>query len=282
MQRFSFWRRDRHQDPDQSGSDQRQSGSATIPIRDAERRRLARLLTRHSNIEYDIAEAETAFMPRNRWTERLEQLNDAIGQAEEDLASLRAERGATPDVELPATPIEIDVESTDPAEIALRVGSAEFLFREELDWAERGHQLALPKLARVSGDALKLVPTGLNQSVKEQLASHLTNSLSIIANEALRHSLDEAALPDLTLADLVRPCDECGGWLDPLGRCPACVELNWKRQEIDAAAARLVDERNDVMADMERARERLPVLRRQYQDAEHDIEELRAKGVEPE
>ncbi|MGA7670223.1 MAG: hypothetical protein WBW04_07360 [Nitrolancea sp.] len=281
MQRFSFWRRDRQQQPTQPGAKRRDGGSATIPIRDAERRRLSRLLTRRTNIEYDIANAETAYMPQNRWTERVEQLNDAIGQAEEDLGQLRAERGTTPEVNFPATPIEIDVQSTEPAEIALRVGSATFVFREEVDWAERGHQLALPKLTQASGDASVLVPTTVEKAAKELLTSHLTNSLSIIANEALRHTLDDGPLPELTLSDLVRPCDECGGWLDPLGRCPACAELNWQRQEITAASARLVDERNDVMADLERARERLPVLRRQLQDAEHDIEELRAKGVEP-
>ncbi len=254
---------------------------ATIPIRDAERRRLTRLLTRRNNIEYDIADAETSFMPQNRWTERVEQLNDAINQANEDLAQLRAQRGTTPHVELPPTDIEIQVQSTEPAQIAIRVGSDDFLYREEPDWAERGHQLALPKLTQASGDALQLVPANLDDSAKELLESHLTNSLSIIANEALRHTLDDEPLPNLTLADLVRPCEECGGWLDPLGRCPACTRLDWQRQEINAASARLVDERNDVMADMERARERLPVLRRQLQDADHDIEELRAKGVEP-
>ncbi len=281
MQRFSFWRRARHQQPNQTGAERREGGSATIPIRDAERRRLTRLLTRRNNIEYDIADAETSFMPQNRWTERVEQLNDAISQANEDLAQLRAERGTTPQVEFSPTAIEIQVQSTEPAEIAIRVGSADFLYREEPDWAERGHQLALPKLTQASGNAWQWVPASLDERAKELLESHLTNSLSIIANEALRHTLDDEPLPNLTLADLVRPCDDCGGWLDPLGRCPACTELNWQRQQINAAAARLVDERNDVMADMERARERLPVLRRQLQDADHDIEELRAKGVEP-
>ena len=281
MQRFSFWRRDRQQQPDQIGAKRHDGGSATIPIRDAERRRLSRLLTRRSNLEYDIADAETAFSPQNRWRERVEQLNDAVTQAEEDLEQLRAQRGSTPHVELPATAIEIDVQSTEPAQIALRVGTETFLFREELDWAERGHQVALPKLTQVSGDAGPLVPANLPDGVGELLESHLSNSFSIIAQEALRSTLDEESLPNLKLNDLVRPCEACGGWLDPLGRCPACTELNWQRQKINVALARLIDERNDVLADEERTRERLPVLRRQLQDVERDIEELRAKGVEP-
>jgi hypothetical protein len=282
MPRFNFWRKERDNPADPTSA-RSGSTSTTIPIRDAERRRLARLLVRKSNIEYDLTQAETAFMSQNRWTERIAQLEEAIDQANEDIEHLAPQPGDTPHVELPPTPIRVDVRSVDvPSEIAIQVGETMLLFREELDWAERGHQVALPKLTQVDGDVEALVPTGMGSELSQLLSTHLRNSFSVIANESLERTADGEPLLDMTLDDLVRPCEECGGWLDPLGRCPACTELDWKRNEIAAATTRLIDERNDVMADLERTRERLPVFRRQLQDVERDIAELRAKGVEPE
>lgn len=281
MPRMNFWRRpETDQDRQAATSGANATPSPTVPIRDAERRRLQRLMVRRSSIEFDIAQAETAFMPSNRWTERIEQLDDAIRQAEEDLERLSPQPGTTPDVRLPDTPIAIDVRSIDvPAEIELRAGKETFLFREELDWSERGHQVALPKLQQVEGSVEHLIPANLDGDARELLTSHLTNSLSVIANTALKNAVNQESPGDFTLEDLTRPCEECGGWLDPLGRCPACAELDWQRNQIASAAARLIDERNDTFADMELARERMPVFRRQLQDVNHDIQELREKGV---
>ncbi len=284
MPRMNFWRRpETEQDRQAATGSGTSAPSPTVPIRDAERRRLQRLLVRKSSIEYDIAQAETAFMPSNRWTERIEQLDDAIEQANEDLERLRPRPGTTPDVRLPATPIEIDMRSVDvPAEIELRAGDHGFLFREELDWSERGHQVALPKLQQVEGSVDHLIPANLDGNARDFLTSHLTNSFSVIANTALKNAVNDESPGDFTLEDLTRPCEECGGWLDPLGRCPACAELDWQRNEIASATARLIDERNDAFSDMELARERLPVFRRQLQDVDSDIQELRTKGVEVE
>ncbi len=284
MPRMNFWRRsETDQERQAATSGDNSTSSSTIPIRDAERRRLQRLLVRKSSIEYDITQAETAFMPSNRWTERIEQLDDAIRQANEDLERLSPQPGSTPDVRLPDTLIEIDVRSVDvPAEIELRASKERFVFREELDWAERGHQVALPKLQQVAGSVDRLIPSSLDGDDRDRLSVHLTNSLSVIANTVLKNAANGEPPGSFTLADLTRPCEECGGWLDPLGRCPACAELDWQRNQIAAAASRLIDERNDAYADMERARERMPIFRRQLQDVETDIQELRNKGVEVE
>ncbi len=116
---------------------------------------------------------------------------------------------------------------------------------------------------------------------QNELVEHLNNCMSVIANDALKRAANGEELNSFSLTDLARSCEQCGGWIDPIGRCPACAALDWQRNQIASATTRLIDERNDVYADLERARERLPVLRRQLQDAENDIEELRAKGVEP-
>ncbi len=284
MPRISFWRRERNDFDDSVSPSIRPAATAssTVPIRDAERRRLSRLLARRSNIEYDLSQAESAFMPQNRWTERVEQLDNAIAQANEDLARLAPSPVTTSPVRLPSQPIVTEVRSTEvPAEIAIRAGNEVLLFREELDWSERGHQLAQPKLTQVSGNIASFTPEHLDPDTRQRLDSHLTNSFSVIADDSLKRALAGEPLLELTLDRLTVPCDRCGGWLDPLGRCPACVEIDWRRHEIAAAAARLVDERSGVCADQERVRERLPVFRRQLQDVERDILELRAKGVEP-
>ncbi|HVX31485.1 MAG TPA: hypothetical protein VHA53_13475 [Nitrolancea sp.] len=279
MHRLNFWRREVAGDEPNTA----QRSSLNVPIRDAERRRLARLETRRMNLEFDLSRAESAFLPHNRWTERIEQLDEAIAQANEDIAQLVPRPSDIPTVQLEPEPIAVTVVSTaEPAEIVLQAGNVKLDYREEVDWAERGHQLALPVLALFDGDVRPLIPETLDGAQQERLAEHLRNSFSIIANEALERATDREPLPELTLADLTQPCTRCGGWLDPKGRCPACTQLDWQRDAIAEAAHRLAHERSEVVAEMEQARERLPVIRRQLQDVDQDIAELRAKGVEPE
>lgn len=283
MPRFDFWRRNRD-DPGHQTVDASQiarSGSGA-PIREAERRRLSRLISRRSAIEYDISQAESAFMPANRWNDRVDQLDEAIRQANEDLQHLRPARAIAPTVRLQPCPIRIDVRVVDESsEITISTLDTKLVFREEADWAERGHQLALPLLTQTEGDVDRLVPDGLPGDLRERIRVHLTNGFSIIASDALQRAADGAPPSEFQLDELTRPCDECGNWLDPLGRCPSCTELDWQRKQINSAADHLIDERNDVMAELERTRERLPVFRRQLQDIDKDIAELRAKGVDP-
>lgn len=280
MHRLNIWRREVQGEREPDDASQQ---SFNIPIRDAERRRLARLETRRMNLEYDLSRAESAFLPQNRWTERVEQLNDAIAQANDDIARLVPSPSDIPTVQLAPEPIAVDVVSTaEPAEVMLRTGGVTLDYREEIDWAERGHQLELPTLALFQGDVQPLIPATLDETVRERLDNHLRNSFSIVANDALERATDSEPLPALTLADLTRPCTQCGGWLDPKGRCPACTQLDWQRDEIAGAGERLAHERSEVIAEMEQARERLPVIRRQLRETDNDIAELRAKGVEPE
>ncbi|HEX7102780.1 MAG TPA: hypothetical protein VF201_09060 [Nitrolancea sp.] len=280
MHRLNIWRREVQREPESNDAPKQ---SFTTPIRDAERRRLARMETRRMNLEFDLSRAESAFQPHNRWTERVEQLDEAIAQANDDIARLVPSPSDIPTVQLAPEPIAIEVVSTaEPAEVMIRAGGVTLDYRDEIDWAERGHQLELPTLALFQGNVQPLIPAALDTTQRERLDNHLRNSFSIVANEALERATDSEALPALTLADLTRPCSQCGGWLDPKGRCPACTQLDWQRDEIAEAGQRLAHERSEVIAEMEQARERLPVIRRQLQETDHDIAELRAKGVEPE
>lgn len=282
-----WWRpsRSKHAEPAPTQAAERvaaqRSGAPPI-IREAERRSLTRLVRRETNLHYDIAQAESSLRPENRWTERMGQLDEAIDQAGADLAALVPESHGEERVTLPATPILVSqVSPRDPAEVVLAIEGTTVRYREEPDWAERGHQLALPQLTLAAGHPAELVPAGLGDELRERLAVHLANGLSIVANEALERAVDGEPPPQVTLAELARPCERCGGWEDVKGRCPACTALDRRRDEIRAARDRLLDEREEVAQDMARMRDRLPVFRRQLAEVEADIAKLRAKGVAP-
>jgi hypothetical protein len=251
-------------------------------IRDAERRSLRRLLKRESDLQYDLQRAEESLSDENQWTERIEQLNQAVEQAMADRKAIEPNPDAFERPQLQPIPVEItDLHEAEPARITLRISNVEISYREEIDWAERGHQVTLPELRRVDGDVEELMPPLQNANVQQELREHLRHSLAIYANQVLEHAAAGTEPPAMTLADMTRRCLDCGGWLDQKGRCPHCAELNWKRQEIDNDLRRIRKERDDVIQDLERQRERLPIIRRQLSETQSDIEKLREKGVEP-
>ena len=229
----------------------------------------------------DIDQAGSARQPVNRWTERVDQLNAAIAQAQADLAAATPKPSGSPPLSLAETPIEtVEVRPDEPATVVLRIGESVLEYQEELDWAERGHQMALPQIYRSAGDVIPLLPPALDADERTRLIEHLRHSFATLANDVLERTIDDEPRRELTLADLARPCPDCGGWLDLKGRCPECTELDWQRQQIRADLSRLIKERNDVLRELERLRERLPIIHRQIADVDADIEELRRKGVE--
>jgi hypothetical protein len=262
-----------------SATDEQQQG---FHIRDAERRSLTRLIKRESDLQYDLERAEESLADENQWTERIEQLNQAVEQAIADREAIEPEKRDAEHPQLEPIPIEVtDLREEEPARITLKISGVEISYTEEIDWAERGHQVTMPELRRVSGDVDDLMPPLQNDDIAQELREHLRHSLSTFANQALEHAADGRDPPALTLADITRRCERCGGWLDQKNRCPKCAELDWKRQQIDTDLRRLRKERDDVIQDLERQRERLPIIRRQLDETRSDIEKLRAKGVEP-
>jgi hypothetical protein len=251
-------------------------------IRDAERRQLRRLLRRQDDLTYDLERAEESLNEENQWTERIEQLNQAIEQAMADREAIEPEDDTPPRMQLEPIPVEIaELTEEEPASVTLRIGSTEISYREEIDWAERGHNVTMPELLRVSGDVEPLLPELDSEERVQELREHLLHSLSTYSNQILEHSAAGSEPPTMTLADITRTCPACGGWLDQKNRCPICAELNWKRQEIDADLRRLRKERDDVISDLERQRDRLPIIQRQLAETRADIDKLREKGVEP-
>jgi hypothetical protein len=235
----------------------------------ARERRRQRLERRIQDLRYDVGLAESATRSENRWTERIEQLNQAIEQAQCDAQAALSAPPDQPGIPLPPLPVIVErVEPGEPAEIVFRVGDETFRYAEDLDWAERGHQKAEAQLQRVEGDVDAIMPPTIPPERRAELREHLAHGLSTLADELRAAALDKRPLPAYTLADLARPCPECGGWRDLKGRCPACQQRQWQADHLRAEADRLLKERNDQFEEQRRWTERLPVLRRQLAEAE--------------
>lgn len=291
-------KQDQNQEPEQDREQPSQSGGQTnqpppgaasdedhrqgFHIRDAERRQLRRLLRRQDDLTYDLERAEESLNEENQWTERIEQLNQAIEQAMADREAIEPAGDTSPRMQLDPVPVEIaELTEEEPATVTLRIGTTELAYREEIDWAERGHNVIMPELLRVSGDVEPLLPELDSVERIQELREHLLHSLSTYANQVLEHAAAGSEPPSITMASITRTCRACGGWLDQKNRCPICAELNWKRQEIDTDLRRLRKERDEVISDLERQQDRLPIIQRQLAETQADIDKLRAKGVEP-
>lgn len=236
---------------------------------EARARRKARLEQRVLDLRYDIQQAEGALDEPNRWSERMAELDAAIDQAGRDIAAIRDARPEAPGVPLPAWPVTVEaLRAAEPADIRLRVGDVPLRYVEEIDWAERGHQKAAGQLQRTEGDLDRLMPDVTPADRRDQLREHLAHGLSTLVEDLRERALDGRPLPELTLADLARPCVACGGWRDLRDRCPACQQRQWQIEALEADTRRLRKERGDTLEEMQTLRDRLPLLHRRLADAE--------------
>lgn len=283
MPSWRFWEKQDETEPDRPGARRR---TATIggpvprprpesrpaaPAGDREQR-LARLRKRRELVLFDVEQAELAQQPENPWQERIDLLHEAIGTVESDLKRLE-QQPKLESAPVPPTPIaEVAVSIAEPPSVSFRIGGEDFRYEEEIDWAERGTTVVYGELTRRAGDAAKLVPTDTPNRLANALREHLSASLFVFATDLRERKLASAALPDApTLADLARPCPECGGWRDWKGHCRECQQRMFARQQLEAEAVRL--EREQAHEDEDRAKwaERLPVARRRLADVDAEI-----------
>jgi len=242
-------------------------------------RRRARLERRIRDLRYDIGQAELAQTDNNRWTERIDGINEAIDQARRDIEIVMTVPPGWVPHPLPAWPVVIEeVQPHEPAEIRLRVGEVSFIYSEALDWAERGHQKAPPELRRTEGEIERLMPESIPADRRDELRDHLAHGLATLVTQIREDALDGKLTPALTLSDLASPCPECGGWRDLKGRCPACQEREWRADHLRDEVDRLIKERNDHLEELAKFRERLPLLRRQLADSEAELATLSDRG----
>lgn len=257
-------------------------------------RRRQRLERRIRDLKYDISQAESALQDDNRWNDRIGQITGAIEQAQRDIERVTTVPPGWEGVPLPSWPVVITSVKVpenpptvgmsappEPSEVSFRVGEVPFRYSEEIDWAERGHQQIEPQLRRVEGDVAALMPDTVPHDRANELREHLAHGLSTLATQMRDDTLDGKPLPQLTLSDLASPCPECGGWRDLRGRCPACQEREWRASALRVDMDRLIRERNEQFDDLQRMRDRLPVLRRQLMDAEAELERTPPPGPLP-
>lgn len=237
--------------------------------------RLRRLRQRRASVLYDVERAEEAAQPDNQWTQRIALVEETIKGVEADLAALDAERvpAGSP---LPPTPIEqIDVSLEAPPSVSFTIGDQRFEYSEDLDWAERGFQIARSELIHRSGDVEKLIPSTITGDERARLIDHLTGSLFAFATNLRDRAIDNQSLPtNPTLSDLAMPSPEHGGWLDWTGESPEKTRRDFKRAELAAELERFRAEQAREREERARWEDRLPIARRRLAEIDAEISSL--------
>lgn len=242
-------------------------GSSESARASLERRRLA--------IQFDIDQGELAQQPDNPWSHRISLLTEAIANVEAELADARKVTPGTY-AELPAIPVEnVVVSSEEPYDVRFAIADQDFRWQEKLDWIERGGLLAQPEMEHVTGDARLLLPADTPDPIRGELAQHLVNSVTAFAVALRDARLNGEPVPvNVTLADLARPCPECGGWTDYYGHCNTCAHRRATEQHLFQERQRLMKERSAEAEERHRMSERLPLARRRMADLEREIQGL--------
>ncbi|MGI8483805.1 MAG: hypothetical protein ACR2OU_06040 [Thermomicrobiales bacterium] len=237
--------------------------------------RLARMKKQRIASIFDVDQGELAAAEDNPWTNRIGLLTDAMDMVHEDQERMRT-APRSPYFAVPATPIEhLEASMQQPFEVTFTVGPEAFSYQEELDWAERGHQMALPELLRRAGSAGPLVPDDTPPDLRDALHAHLSHSLDVFASDMRDRRLDQEPLPiDPTLADFAKPCQTCGGWTDWKGRCADCAVRAAEEMRLRLEERRLLDERAREAEERHRLTERLPMARRRLADLEAEMDAL--------
>lgn len=254
--------------PDASGVVRRQRPAADPAMQ----QRLDTLRRRREMAAYDLERAESARQPENPWRERIALLDHSLATIEADLQALDAMPPLTP-FPLPETLLTgVAVSLEEPVSVTFSIGPEHFRWEEEVDWDQRGGPVVRGQLRQVSGDVTNILPANVPSERRDDLLRHLAESVTVLAVDLRDRALEGEELPSrITLADLARPCPECGDWLDWLGHCSSCAQRAWQRQNLGQEAARLEKEREELEEDRYKWSERLSVARKRFADVEAEI-----------
>jgi hypothetical protein len=177
---------------------------------------------------------------------------------------------------LPPIPIEKIKISLEPVpDVRFSIGSEQFHYAEEIDWAERGTQIVKGDLLPVQVDAASLVPETIAADFRPELAEHLDRSLFAFATDLRDRAIEGTPLPsDVTLADLAVPNSECGDWLLWGGVSLRCLEHETRLRDLNTERTRVLEERTTELEERQRQVEELPIQRRRLAQTIAEIQAL--------
>ena len=225
----------------------------------------------------ELNAAEAASGPDNRWRSEIRLIDQALEEIAQDLSQVGSAPGEAgwPLPTIPVTEIEVALEPV--VQVQLRIGESEFAYAEPIDWAERGSQLARSDLALERGDIAALVPVEYPGD-RNALIDHLGQSLFVFASDLRDRALAGESMPAATLADLARPSQRFGGWLDWAGH--SAIEQAWdsERSRLTGESERLIGERAALIADEAKVAEQLPFIRRRLAEIDKEIGALLEQG----
>ena len=80
----------------------------------------------------------------------------------------------------------------------------------------------------------------------------------------------------VTLADLARPCPNCGDWELWGGVCLRCIAHENRLRELNAERARVLDDRTSELEERQRQVEELPIQRRRLAQTIAEMQSLQS------
>ena len=236
--------------------------------------RASALAKRRDALLQELRTAEEAEELDNQWRRQVSVVTDALASIERDSEALAAQSGPA-GAQLPPTPITDLNASMEPvATVRFQIGETAFVYSEDLDWAERGTQIARSDLHRDEGNVDALVPVDFPASQRADVIEHLEGSLFTFATDARDRAIEDQPLPDATLADLARPSFEFGGWLDWSGQSPVAQARRLELNRLRIEQERLEHERTRLLEEEATMMETIPVIRRRLSDVEHQLKTL--------
>jgi len=233
--------------------------------------KIVRLRRQRDLLQNELATATSATESENRWQAEVKLIDLALAEIDRDIATEQTKRESI-GASLAATAIDqVDVELETVPTVRFRIGSEAFVYQEDLDWAERGSQLARSDLHCVAGECTTLIPASWSEEYRERLLDHLNQSLFTFATDVRDRAFDHTPLPEARLADLAMPNTTDGGWLDWLGASPVIKRRNAAVAKLEMDRDRLATDRSALLADQAKVVEHLPFIRRRLREVDEAL-----------
>lgn len=287
MRNLRFWKRESKSDKDHHDAPvigkfgigpRPDVGEFSLPDDPEIAARVNALQKRRESLANELRVAEEAGEPDNQWRRQIALVSEALEAIDRERASASNVEGS-PGSPLPAIPVtDVSVAMDPVATVRFRIGGTAFVYAEDLDWAERGTQVARSDLHRDEGDIEALIPLDYPPDQRTALIQHLEGSVFTFATDLRDRSIEGQQLPEATLADLARPSEEYGDWLDWSGHSPLHQSRQYGLSQLREEQDRLEHERTQLLEEEAKMVEAIPVIRRRLADIEQQLAALTGAG----